>query len=313
MGENTGDFQFSPNIKDRYRAQSHFLKTVGEKGERDQFRISGDYGIRHELWHNIIGTPLSPKEYEEIIGKEGEEFKDIINVEALSCFEIFLRDSIERLLVLKKEEPVVILDIGSMAGMSWHRLANYYAEEVKKGKIVFIATAIAYNPDDEETTAPKFRKEYLTTEERDFLKRTKGLVHHINGSISQLRRKRITLPDGKMMPLEHSVDIVHESTSLTSWTKTPDIDILRIPALLSDIGTYFVYSTDLLVMQEAETQKENEERLNGIHLAHNQLVSLYGLKKVDKVEAGEKIGEALNYAVFRKENAPRITVNGSIS
>ena len=304
MAENTGDYRFAPNIKARHQAQKEAMRGIHDQGEREYGVVRGDYSDRDyssSSRNRILMSGYSSKDFA----------KKVPNVESLTGFEIFLQRTIDKLLLLKKKDyPVVILDIGSMAGLSWHRLASHYKDKVKEGELVFVTSSLAYEHDREKETAPKFKKDSLSVEESFFLKESNDLVQHIHATPSQLRRKQIDLPNGRRIALEHNVDLVHEHHSITAWSKVPDIDILRIPALLSETGTYFVYEADLGTMYgSARPSKEEQERRRGVKLAHEQLKSTYRLTEVTKVEEGQLKGEALNYVVFRKHNAPAIVVD----
>lgn len=289
--EHAHRLQFSENLRGRYRDQSAVYRSTKKHGEDPEYLfVRGDYGTIEDDTRNIV-----------VLGNE-ESQNERRYTKDLFGEEVFFKDTIAHLLKVKVGKPVIVLDIGAMIGMSWRRLANFYTDQVKAGKIVFVTSNL--NND-----LKTFIKERLTRQEKAFLAKTDSLIQSIEATPAELRRKKINLPNGTLVSLEHNVDIVHESFSMTAWGRTPDIDILRVPGLLSEYGMYYVPVEDTERMQLAVDNEERIPIMLGIKLAHKQLQSIYGLRKVRRAEEGNMKGKRLNYIVFKKKNASPITVN----
>nr|AIA18744.1 hypothetical protein [uncultured bacterium] len=300
MPENTlRNLRTSPDFRQRISMQHSAVNSIRENGESQRYvYTSGDYGISAPHYRGIL------------LAIDDSRVKAARNekrpVERLTGVEMFMKDSIDALLRKKNgQEPVVVLDVGSFVGMSWHRLANQYKEEVESGKIVFVTSSISHEPEQQ------FESVYLdrlTPEAMQFVTDTAPLVQHVTGSISQLLKKEVNLPNRQKITLGEHVDLLYESKSVTAWSKVPELDLLRIPQLLSDQGTYLVPIVDTLEL-EGETKYSGAQRLAGISEAHERLVVTYGLKKVTEVEEGQQQGKSLNYVIFRRQNAPAVRVD----
>jgi hypothetical protein len=288
--------RFAPRIVRRFVEQRRMLRKIRKEGENNYNFVLGDYGVNSYFHHGILF------EMHEGIAEEQYQQRPI---EMLSGFEVYMQSLIDKFLDLKKgKEPVILLDIGSVAGLTWHRLANHYKEKVHEGKIAFVASSLSYTPNQE---IPASRIFPVKPAEKEFLQETADLVHHVVGTVSQLAKQQIVLPDRRKISLQGNVDVVYESQSMTAWSTIPDIDIVKIPRLLSEYGLYFVTKMD-----QAEVQGDQfwKERAQAIDLAHNLLNNRYNLEKVEKVQEGRRRGEELNYDIFKRENAPRIRVDG---
>lgn len=289
MSENKiTNFQFAPNLKERYKGQAKIFHISKERGEYMGYSIIlGDYSEK-----SIADIATLYEQEGERLDEVGKKvFEDLMGI------EVFFKNTIDHLLTIKGAKPVILLDIGAMVGLSWRRLANFYEDQVRTGKLVFAINNLNNNLDN-------LRQNRLTEETRSFLDKTDDLIQSIDATPSQIRRRRLYLPDGTLVSLEHSADLVHESLSMTYWSKIPDIDILRIPTLLSEYGMYLVPKVDVKY-----GQFRYFERPQSIALAHEQLQSRYGLKKVIQAEEGNMKDEYLNYIIFKNKHAPMIKVD----
>lgn len=193
-------------------------------------------------------------------------------------------------------EPVVALDIGGGAGLTWAMTAANFGEEVKAGKVIFAVSNLVWSKE-------QFANPYQKTFDS-------GLVHYISSTFRGLLRKSITLPNGDILPLKGVADLIHESQSLTRWSQVPELDILSLSRLISPYGTYFIShpTTPCLYDQVTNARQNQIQRENVIRQVHRLLQSKYGFRSILQVEDGEFAGSGLLYSIFRKSKAPRIEI-----
>ena len=109
--------------------------------------------------------------------------------------------------------------------------------------------------------------------------------------------------------LYEKVDIIHERNAATSWSRIPELHIMRIGALLAPGGMYAVHHQDTEIVYGARGGKpEFTARLAGIAAAHAALEEVYDLSRVACVEAGTLAGEPVRYVVFKGPEAGPVTV-----
>lgn len=284
-----GKYQFAQGIKSRFHDQRQTL----EKGEKDYFYTRGDYG--DDLNY------IFPADSWELYGQPNLERESTVG---LIGTELYLRNLIREMLEKQSKHPVVVLDIGGMVGLSWARLANHFQKQIANNQLAFVVSNLTYIPNFKDKNLGLKYEDILTEDEKEFLVQTGSLVHYVNSDISLLRRQKINLPNGQTIPLQGNIDLAYETRSITAWSNVPDLDILRIPGLLSPQGMYFVHELDTLELQGEMSLREEKVRIQAISNAHRALVERYGLKMITETE--DSIKRPLNYIVFRRELAPKI-------
>lgn len=276
--------EFAPNFETRFHAQHAFEKAMLSKKE---FSWKYNKGIYQD--HFFAKDVPNPVEYfTDLRGEERE----------ISGLEVLLANQINAQLTIRSDgTPVNVLDIGGGLGTSWSRLALRFEDEVLAGNVNFIVSNLKNDPED-------FLPE--TIQDDTLLSRTRHLVHYINGTFAEIGDKSINKPDGTTIPLRGNIAIVHENLSVTAWSKIPEWDILEVAGLVEPSGIYVVNSSDLLDPMATSTEEENNERLQGILLAHKQIQRTLGFTKVQEIEEGLFEGREFYDVVFKGPDAPAI-------
>lgn len=294
MIEGAGQFSFAPNIRNRFLNQQYVLRNTTDFSERRNYSYTrGDYSKSH---HYIVESSVLGKAQAKAIFNEDK------SVEDLRSMELFLAGHINSLMAVKTD-PILVMDIGGMAGLSWVRLAKHFEKEVKEGRIAFVVTNLIHSPEKNVNLGGR-----LNQEEKSFIDKNHDLVHFQIAKPSEFRKIEVTLPDGRKVKLGGQVDIAFENLSVTPWSRAPDLDILRIGSLLSPYGAYFVPTRDTESVFSPDTKNEQTERIDGIKLAHKQLQTIFGLKRVTHIEDGPYLNKDLRYIVFKGKQAPDIRI-----
>ncbi len=260
--------------------------------------LEGEY-----RWGNSLGDYSSDR---TVYGQSREPL--MINGILLEKHELFTYDQLSNLLIEKRgDQPVMALDIGGGAGKSWSKLALAYEDDVKKGNIAFVVSNLAANQEDQLANHYKgYTRDVVERKEGELLTaKDKNLVHFLTGNLNHIRNQSITLPNGRVIPLRNNVNLAHEELSITVWSHTPDLDILKIGRLLSP-------STSIYSVKDSSVCGGSDipDRMKGIELAQQGLQRDHGLIKVPYAEAGELEGRPLDrYAIFRTPQAPPIELN----
>lgn len=140
----------------------------------------------------------------------------------------FLTQRIEQLLALKTDKPVICIDIGAMHGKTWRELADVFATQIKAGRLVLIATNVSLTPDQ------------ISGLDSD------SLVQFIATDVTGLQDLEISLPNQQTIKLSSgSVDILHESISISAHDKTLDVDARILTNLIGDTGLIMTSQIDL--------------------------------------------------------------------
>ena len=295
------------NFNDRAQRRINFLRRAREFGKElgaSYEQRDGDYarsGLVRYDWDKGKSEYVSDRNYRE----DESELLDT---------ELFLERYLEKLLIVKRDSlPVVALDIGGMMGQTWNRLANRFKNEVANSEIVFIVSNIAYYP--EEHLEDEVRKRYWSSSKDmkkvgQFLKNGRKNLLYVNADVSRLRRAIIKLPNGSTLPLRRGVDLVHESFSLHYWSHVPELEILQAATLLSEYGIYIIQRGDHWTgVYGDEPHLDWGVRADGIKLAHEELETRFGLRKITHVEQGSFQGGEIMPWMFRKPNAPAVKVD----
>ncbi len=283
--------ELAPDIRGRVQKQKATERQMLSSGEREWGISLGSYADDRIAYGHF---------------REPVEFGKF----RLENYELFVHDQIPNLLANNRgDQPVILLDIGGGAGNSWSKLALAYEEEVRSGKLAFVVSNLASTPEQQLENHSHNRR--LTRSEKDILEevRAKNLVHFVTGNLNQLRQESITLPNGQTLPLRDNVNFVNEELSVTAWSHTPDLDILKIGRLISpSSGIYVARRTKDTCASYDQEYSNNVSR--GIDLAQKGLQQDHGLIKVAYAQAGELEGHPLDrYTIFKTPQAPPIELN----
>lgn len=312
-------FSTAPFFRERETRRKAFLQTVGVRSNESWQRVD-DYGKNHNREGDYSGNGFGIKgEYPHQFLPESH-YTHRRNGEQLDCYvkgiDSFIADRIRKVLALKKDVPVVALDIGGMVGVSWSRLARLFEQEVEEGRVVLVVSNLAYDPDQD------LAKEILGKVNRTIVNEARGLAHYIVADPSRLTETQVQLPDGSSLPLAGNVDVAFERFSLHYWSFVPEAEIPQVASLLSRYATYVVNGGDnpigfhstlhLNPGQFEQHRMEEEARIAAIGIAHEEIQRRFGLRKVTHVESGELAGKELNGwndHFFLKADAPSLEVN----
>jgi hypothetical protein len=296
--------QFAGNFSGRYRRQQQLLTSLRSSEIKKYYWTRGDYSDMDGSDRYTGITLFYKKPDYDVTAINTPQRKDS---EELIGMEQHLAQRISLLMELKTDDnPVICIDLGSMHGISWARLAKHFEPEVREGKVAFVTTSLSESPSPR-TSRNQNNFGAISKSEAELLRYTQRehLVHKIIGDAVDLKRQHIII-NGRDVSLRSNVDILYESLSLTAWSKTPDLDILHIEKLLSHYGTYYVKTLDTIDVQQGSSLEEIEQRLEAITLAHIQLQNIYGLQMITEGEEGKYTGVRLTYHVFKRPNAPKI-------
>lgn len=239
----------------------------------------------------------------------------------LEGYEVFLYDTALQLLAIKKNDPVLMLDIGGGVGGTFNHLAVALRDQIEDSRLAIIVSNINASQDEQIGVFDAHResstdKKLLIRQSLTDLDAAQGLVHHVTGNFRSLRTQSITLPNGQNVKLERNIDVAHERHSLTPQTFTPELDIPEIGHLLSPYGIYSVPSNNVenlytvvpkgVVLGEAAMGDQITQRKSGILVAHRSLVTDFGLQRVPTVEAGTHQGKPMNTVIYKGHSAPSI-------
>jgi hypothetical protein len=200
-----------------------------------------------------------------------------------------------------KSHPLIILDLGGGAGITWSNAAYHFRREINQGRMAFVVTNLNWSP-----------QQFLAEGRKQTDKRVQinaeglRLVQYINSTFGELPTRSIALANGNAVTLRGNVDLVHESRSLTSWSHIPEVDIQSVQELLSPYASYFIAPQNSPLSYGDRTNQNQREI--AIRSSHASLQRVHGLRQVPKVEAGTFRGMGLLYTIFRKQAAPRIEI-----
>lgn len=291
------------HLEERIAAQTaregKFLK--GRKGELKAWEFSVGKYTREE---DDIVPGHHP--YKEIIDNEGN------TVVTLEGYEVFAHDLLVNLLEVKNDGlPAIALDLGGGAGISWHRLALAFREEVRESKLAFVVSNLVDTPKEQLQnhnwrkkvygSGPNFDTDMLTAD----LHAAKGLVHPITGPFFSLRMSSIELPNGNTIRLDGNVDFMNEKLSLSAHSLTPDLDIPATSQLLSPFGIYVAHTSGVTDQDTHVADFFLPQRRHGIQLAHDTLQSHCSLRKISTIEGGSQKGNPFaHHNIFKAQKAP---------
>jgi len=132
-----------------FEERAHDDREFQEKMQHREYSwqlARGDEGRRYDEATTICDVG----EWGNPLYNEACHIPEDIQPHELIGVELTYADCINQLLEKKEEDdnPLIILDIGSMYGISWYRLAHHFQEEIKDGKLTFLATSLGANIDE---------------------------------------------------------------------------------------------------------------------------------------------------------------------
>ena len=199
-------------------------------------------------------------------------------------------------------KPVIALDLGGGAGISWKHAAKQLATEVKNGEVIFVVSNLHWGEEEFIDHAKKqgsHASALAQTEESG--------VQFVFAPFHKLCNSEVLLPNGEPLRLRGNVDFIHERRSLTSWAQLPERDLLALQGVLSPFGSYFVRKREHPYVYQKDLVNQ-QQRIQGIRHARKMLEDRYGFKKVLHVEEGIYTGVEMNYVVFRRPSAAPVQI-----
>jgi len=221
----------------------------------------------------------------------------------LSAAEESYREILEQLInSSSSDRPVVALDIGGMAGITWCRLANHFRKEVEAGKVVFVVTNVESNFEDQ--FAKNVDRDTLHEGDLELFRKTKseGLVKYITADVMSLRKTTIEI-QGKSIRLLGNVDLLNERTAVTAHSRIPEIHIPRMLETLSDKGIYVCWD-NTISLQFGDDYAE--DRNIAFFDAINYSMDYFKLERISEIEEGIQKGEEVKPIILRKSGGPKI-------
>lgn len=262
----------APDFMARYKAQRAF---EDRPDDRNRYRfVAGEY--RNSF---IVGRPAERGPH-DLVGTE-----------------LFIARRIHQLLQRDDGKPVVALDIGGGMGKTWMRQAMIFQGAVESGRLALAVTNLSSGSEQYAATSSRDGGGTLSSAAT----RARQNIHWFTTNCAHLSEQRVTLPDGRKLPLAQNVDLAHEKLSVTAWSKVPELDIPYIAATISNRGLYMVNGEDTMQLQPTTTQSAvGKARLAGIAAAHHllQQENGFGLQRIDTMPSGPLAGEQMTYTLF---------------
>ena len=269
-----------PNLEIKHAPDFDQRKTQ-HQSLRDSARAKGrpeTWPVRTGTYKNGI-TDITP-EVLTVNGLELDGMETVIYKQIMEILAAKQRDSIS--------DPVVVLDIGGMYGISLIKLAKATEELVKQGNVVYAVSNLTFNPGtmpDEEvrsTVTGLGHPEY-----DDFFLQNRGLVHFIMSDVEELKDIQLSIPNGRSLRLFGNLDLIHEQNALG---KSPmlDSDLPDLGNALSPYGTLLLGDKEAKFTVNPDAFKTGEANLLQT-----------GVKEVG-------MGDAAKYRVFAKTKAPAL-------
>jgi hypothetical protein len=206
--------------------------------------------------------------------------------------EVHIANQLEASLNVEPDKPVVGLDIGGGARLSWLRLAKAFKREVATGKLVLAATNledyyehISGSEEDEDA--------YFALDEE-----MGEYVPSIQTTFSDIPDQSIPLLDGGSIPIEGNVAFAHERCSLTTWSLIPEVDLVGMGRVMTPDGVFMVWTNkDWNTLDNANAFDAAKSR--GVEIAHRVLRQEYGFTMTDRVTTPDGAAPSSRYTVFR--------------
>ena len=204
--------------------------------------------------------------------------------------------AIDNLLRITEEDdgPVIILDVGGMAGVTWQRLAKHFEENVLKEQIAFVISNLGpldVAMDDDDRTY--LRQEYgFIASGND----PSSIIHYVQGNSWELAMTKIQVGNRQVGLFGH-VGLIHERLSLSHHSNVPDVDVPRMLSILGPNGIYFCYNSSGI------------HELEALEFGRNTAIQDLGLSQVTEIEAGPSFGLLIDdYYVLRSksDSAPKV-------
>lgn len=235
--------------------------------------------------------------------------------------EMYFALHVKELLDLKKQDPVIVLDIGGSLGNSWIKIASEFEHEIAEGKVAFVVSNLKQTPEeiaalhrlDIQTRFKRMQngisdglgEGYYVQDDTKLMQIQNELparrrkVHYISGSLADLPNTFIRLTDGRSVCLENNVDLLHESYSVTAWGMVPEITLLSIENIASIHARYFLPKQDTHNLQ-TDLIDEDENVREGIEIAHEDLQKNFAFIREEHPLLHNNDGRKSPYICFRR-------------
>jgi hypothetical protein len=203
--------------------------------------------------------------------------------------------------------PVVVLDIGGEFGTTALWLADLFADKIDTSALAVGVTNLAPSLEGHE----RFLRGEQQREKISALRAKVGdRVRFITTNALDMPDQTITLANGKEIPLRGNVILGHELHSVSFWSQTPGIDIMRVAETIDPTSGIYMAHTDAWERTYALGAVDEErivQRQKEINIAHLELHRL-GLRIASTVEVGAYTGERLAYRMFKGSQTLPIAV-----
>lgn len=272
-----------PNLEEQYAPQYDERKAK-HQSSRDNARareISELWPVRTGIYKN--GLSKDQPESITINGIDLEGMEVVIHKQIMDILAAKNRDNVDN--------PVVVLDLGGMYGLSSIRLAKATEELVRQGKIVYVVSNLTFNPSKMSDEQVRSAATGLGNPDYDdFFLQNRELVHFIMSDAEELKDTQVTLPNGERLSLFGNIDLIHEQTTLGK-SQVLDSDLPTLGKSLSPYGIFFLGDKDAQLTVNPTAFKLGESNL---------LQS--GVNELD-------LSTDARYRVFMKPKAPSSLIN----
>jgi len=298
--------------------QNMMEEDFSKNSERRWDIASGDYGF------NGFATRIVYDGEDDLVWEAVRAVPENMRVEDLLGEELTLADIIQQSLSERNgsEDPVMVLDVGGLAGLSWHRLANRFKVEVEAGKLAFVVTSLsadfdnamslvkpmqfnAAQKDKDERYDRSANSRNMSTTEYDFIMKTRDLVHHIKADVPALLAEKIKV-GGVDYPLSGNVSLANDNSAVALHSLIPSRHLPMISSLLNGKG---IYKTNIRSTFYAPKQDHFRSRDAELYRSFQILTNRCGMEQVLRAEEGSTEileGRNLNQMFFREQGGPKI-------
>jgi hypothetical protein len=157
----------------------------------------------------------------------------------------FLTKRLKKLLEVKKDAPVVMVDIGGMYGTTMLELASVFPEEIHNGKLLLVVTNLTLDKEKIDLRALPTNGTGMPNNYSTLYKQYGDMVHFVVSDVQGLVGKKITLPDGSEFQIGNgSCDILHESWSISTNSKILEKEAETLADLVGTKGIILSRRTD---------------------------------------------------------------------
>lgn len=185
---------------------------------------------------------------------------------------------IDRLIALKRDKPVIMVDFGGSLGLSFIRIAAKRRSLVEDGRLVMVVTNLAFAPDFDLEDADGYKgiarllkthpqtnydwynhrssPPYYSPDELAFINNNQSLVQYERGDVRELGMQGLQV-NGRVISWQSNIDLIHEQKVLIH-TGLSDYVLPRLGSWLSDAGVLLV-GTDEELFEHGWKSNDQDE------------------------------------------------------